>query len=178
MEGTIAEIRMFAGNFAPRFWFFCNGQLLSIAQNSAFFALLGTTYGGNGQTTFGLPDFRGRIALGTGQGAGLPSVQLGEVVGTPSVTITTNQMPAHTHAISGTVNIQAAGDGALGSDPANRYLGPGNFYSAAAELQTMASAVTAVNAAVSGGNQPFANQSPYIGMNYIICSQGIFPSRN
>jgi microcystin-dependent protein len=92
MEGTLAEIRMFAGNFAPRGWFFCQGQLLPIAQWTAVFALLGTTYGGNGQTTFGLPDFRGRIALGTGQGPGLTNVVLGEMAGTQNTTLTTNNM--------------------------------------------------------------------------------------
>ena len=81
MEGTIGEIRMFAGTFAPRNWAFCNGQLLSIAQNTALFSILGTTYGGNGQTTFALPDFRGRSAVGTGQGPGLSSISLGEQAG-------------------------------------------------------------------------------------------------
>jgi microcystin-dependent protein len=178
MEGTIAEIRMFAGNFAPRSWFFCSGQLLSIAQNTAFFSLLGTTFGGDGQQTFGLPDFRGRIALGTGNGAGLPSVVLGQSAGAASVTIVTAQMPTHTHIITGTASIQAAGDGALGTDAAGRYLGPGSFYSGASELQTMGTAVTSMNASVAGNGQPFSNRAPYIGMNYIICSEGIYPSRN
>jgi microcystin-dependent protein len=178
MEGTLAEIRMFAGNFSPRGWQFCNGQLLPIAQWTAVFALVGTTYGGNGQTTFGVPDLRGRVALGTGNGAGLPSVTLGEVAGVPSVTITTNQMPVHTHGITGTASIQAAGDGALGTDAAGRYLGPGSFYSSASELQTMGAAVTALNAAVAGSNVPFSNKSPYLGINYIFCVEGIFPSRN
>jgi microcystin-dependent protein len=107
MEGTIGEIRMFAGTFAPRTWAFCSNQLISIAQNTALFSILGTTYGGNGQTTFALPDFRGRVAVGTGTGPGLPNVQLGQMAGTPTVTLLTTNMPAHNHAVTGTVTIQA-----------------------------------------------------------------------
>lgn len=180
MEGTLAEIRMFAGNFAPRGWQLCNGQLLSIAQWTAVFALVGTTYGGNGQTTFGMPDFRGRIAMGAqnSQGPGLPAIQLGEMSGTPSVTLLSTNIPFHNHTISGTVNIQAAGDGALGSDPTNRYIGPGNFYASAAELQSMAPAQVTLTTAPTGGGQPFNKLPPYLGMNYIICVEGIFPSRD
>src|SRR5690242_20434903 len=108
MEGTIAEIRMFAGNFAPRGWAFCQGQILSIAQNTALFSLLGTTYGGNGQTTFGLPDFRGRTAVGTGQGPGLPSITLGELAGEPTHTLIITEMPAHNHATQTQVNANSA----------------------------------------------------------------------
>ena len=100
MEGTIGEIRMFAGNFAPRSWAFCNSQILSIAQNTALFSILGTTYGGNGQTTFGLPDLRGRVPIGTGQGPGLPNVSLGEMSGTPTTTLLATNMPAHTHTVA------------------------------------------------------------------------------
>jgi microcystin-dependent protein len=180
MDGTLAEIRMFAGNFAPRGWQLCNGQLLSIAQWTAVFALVGTTYGGDGQTTFGVPDFRGRIAMGAqfSQGPGLSAIQLGEMSGTPSVTLLSTNIPAHNHTISGTVNIQAAGDGALGSDPANRYIGPGNFYAGAAELQSMAPAQLALNTTSVGGGQPFNKLPPYLGMNYIFCVEGIFPSRD
>src|SRR4051812_4210500 len=96
-EPFLAEIVMFAGNFAPRGWAFCNGQILSIAQNTALFSLLGTTYGGNGQTTFSLPDFRGRSPVGTGQGPGLATIDLGEVSGAEAVTLLTTQMPVHTH---------------------------------------------------------------------------------
>ena len=97
MEGTIGEIRMFAGNFAPRYWAFCQAQLISIASNTALFSILGTTYGGNGQTTFGLPDFRGRVAVGVGTGPGLSNVVLGEMGGSSTITLTTNNMPAHNH---------------------------------------------------------------------------------
>lgn len=179
MEGYIAEVRMFAGNFAPRSWAFCQGQTLSIAQNTALFSLLGTTYGGNGQTTFVLPDFRGRVAVGTGTGPGLPQVTLGEVAGTATVTLLQTQMPAHTHALTGSLTMQAAGDGTLSTDASNRRIGPGAFYSAsAADLVNMAPLNGTLTAANTGGNQPFSIMQPYLGMNYIICLEGIFPSRN
>jgi microcystin-dependent protein len=179
MEGTIAEIRMFAGTFAPRNWAFCAGQILSIAQNTALFSLLGTTYGGNGQTTFALPDFRGRVAVGTGQGSGLSNISLGEVAGTPTQTLTINQMPIHTHAIAGTLTMQAAGDGTLGTDATNRRVGPGSFYSAsAADLVNMAPLSGSITAGNAGSSQPFSTMPPYLGMNYIVCMFGIFPSRN
>lgn len=179
MEGTIAEIRMFAGTFAPRTWLFCNGQIMSIAQNTAMFSLLGTTYGGNGQTTFGIPDFRGRIPVGTGTGPGLPNVQLGQMAGTPTVTLLTTNMPAHNHTITGTVTLQAAGDGTLTTDPNGRYLGPTGIYSSSADdLQNMAPLTPNLTVGVNGGSQPFSIMPPYIGMNYIICQFGIFPSRN
>ncbi|MFN3849082.1 MAG: phage tail protein [Spirosomataceae bacterium] len=175
MEGTLAEIRMFAGNFPPRGWFFCQGQLLSIAQNTALFSLLGTTFGGNGQTTFGLPDFRGRVAVGTGQGPGLSSYQLGQAAGTETNTILIPNMPAHNH------QMQASGDGptqgtASGASLASstRSTSVPNIYVSGAPNQVpMASATT-----VAGGSQPMNNLQPYLGMNYIICSEGIYPSRN
>ncbi len=178
MEGYLAEVRMFAGNFAPRGWFFCQGQLLSIAQWTALFALLGTTYGGNGQTTFGLPDFRGRVATGTGSGPGLPSVDLGEMAGTPTTTLIITNLPMHNHAITGTVTQQASTDGALTSTPNGRYMGPGSFYADPNELVPMAPAVVSLQTGITGSNQPVNITQPYLGMNYIICAEGIFPSRN
>src|SRR5215212_259973 len=100
MEGTIAEIRLFAGNFAPRNWAFCAGQILPIAQNTALFSLLGTTYGGNGQTTFALPDLRGRVAVGAGQGPGLSNISLGQVAGETTHTLISQEIPAHNHVIN------------------------------------------------------------------------------
>jgi microcystin-dependent protein len=179
MEGTLAEIRMFAGTFAPRGWQLCNGQLLSIAQWTAVFALVGTTYGGNGQTTFGLPDFRGRMALGTGTGPGLPSIQLGEMAGVENTTLLLTNLPFHNHTIGGTLNIRAAGDGVLGTDPGNRYVGPASFYSGDThDLVNMAPATGSLSTAPSGGNQPFNNRMPYTGINFIFCVEGIFPSRD
>jgi microcystin-dependent protein len=180
MEGTIGEIRMFAGTFSPRTWAFCNGQLISIAQNTALFSILGTTYGGNGQTTFALPDFQGRVAVGTGTGAGLPNVQLGEKSGTNTVTLTTANMPAHNHQVNGNVTMQAATDGTLGSDANGRNIGPGNFYATPSPGDVANMAPIAINlpTTVAGNSQPFNNMQPYLGMNYIICMFGIFPSRD
>ena len=180
MEGTIGEIRMFAGNFAPRTWAFCSNQLLSIAQNTALFSILGTTYGGNGQTTFALPDFRGRVAVGTGQGPGLSNITLGQLAGTTNVTLTTGNMPAHTHPLTGTVSPQGnQGAAGLTNDPSNRrFAGTNIFTGAATDLATMAPAVSTLAIGATGGSQPFSIMPPYLGMNYIICLFGIFPSRD
>jgi microcystin-dependent protein len=180
MEGTIGEIRMFAGNFAPRTWAFCNAQLLPIAQNTALFSILGTTYGGNGQTTFGLPDFRGRTAVGTGTGPGLSNVQLGEMAGTPNVTLTTGNMPAHNHPLTGAVTPQAINDAdGLTDSPGNARLGAGTvFTNAASPLVSMLPALSTLAVGNNGSSQPFSILPPYLGMNYIICMFGIFPSRD
>lgn len=184
MEGTIAEIRMFAGNFAPRSWLFCNGQLLSIAQNTAFFSLLGTTYGGDGQVTFAAPDLRGRVAVGAqfSQGPGLPAVQLGEMAGTNTVTLLSINLPAHNHQVVGNISVQASTDGGFVSDPSGRYLGPGPFYTTPpggpGELVNMAPISISLPTSIAGSNSPVSIMQPYLGMNYIICSEGIYPSRN
>ena len=181
MEGTIGEIRMFAGTFAPQAWAFCQNQIMPIAQNTALFSILGTTYGGNGQTTFALPDFRGRVALGTGQGPGLPAVQLGEVAGTSSVTLITANLPAHNHPLTGTVNPTANNDGTgLSNNPTGARMGAsGNIFTTATDEQVnMAPAASTLAVGITGSSQPFSIMPPYTGMNYIICSEGIYPSRN
>jgi len=182
MEGTLAEVRMFAGNFAPRGWQLCNGQLLPIAQWTAVFALVGTTYGGNGQTTFGMPDFRGRIAVGAqfSQGPGLPSVDLGEMSGTPSVTLLLNNLPFHNHTVTGTVTMQGNNNaGGLNEDPMNRKLAATNVFTGNTNaLVNMAPLTTNLQTGFNGSNQPFNSMPPYTGMNYIICVEGIFPSRD
>ena len=181
MEGYIGEILMFAGNFAPRNWAFCNGQLLSIAQNTALFSLLGTTYGGDGQTTFGLPNLQGRVAIHPGQSPGTSSYDLGESAGTEQVTLTTSQMPAHTHATTVAINAaataQAPTDNPSGAVPVG---GSGqNIYAPAPDGATPMNAGMAVpTVAVTGGNQPFSVVQPFQCVNYIICLFGIFPSRN
>jgi microcystin-dependent protein len=172
-EPFLGEIRMFAGNFAPRGWAFCYGQLLSIAQNSALFAILGTTYGGNGTTTFALPDLRGRVPIGTGAGPGLTPRSLGELSGQENVTLTAQQMPSHAHAAqcsSGNGNSNAPA-GKLWSKDAGVQSAT---YTSSAPDGTMAG--TAI--ASAGGSQPHNNMQPYLGMSYIIALQGIFPSRN
>jgi microcystin-dependent protein len=181
MEGTLAEIRMFAGNFSPRGWQFCNGQLLSIAQWTAVFALVGTTYGGNGQTTFGLPDFRSRVAKGTGQGPGLPSVDLGEMSGTETTTLLLTNLPIHNHTLTGSLNPTANNDGTgLTNNPTGGRLGAsGNRFTTASDEQVnMAPAASTLAVGLSGGSQPFSKMPPYLGMNYIFCVEGIFPSRD
>jgi microcystin-dependent protein len=180
MEGYLAEIRMFGGNFAPRAWMLCQGQLLSIAQWTAVFALVGTTYGGDGQTTFGVPDFRGRMALGTGQGPGQPNIDLGEMAGVMSTTLLTTNLPMHNHTLSGAVTPQAnAGTDGQTDDPTNRRLmGSSNFTGATADLVNMANPVSTLTVGNAGSSQPFNNQSPYLGINFIFCVEGIFPSRN
>jgi microcystin-dependent protein len=181
MEGTIAEIRMFAGTFAPRSWAFCAGQILSIAQNTALFSILGTTYGGNGQTTFALPDLRGRTPVGAGQGPGLSNISLGQVSGSETVTLLTTQMPAHTHTLTGNVTMQVNNDTAgLTDDATNRRFGAiGNvFTSATTDLVNMAPLNSTLAIGIAGNSQPVPIRNPYLGMNYIICLEGIFPSRN
>lgn len=170
-EAFISEVRVFAGNFAPRNWAFCNGQLLPINQNQALFSILGTTYGGNGTTTFALPDLRGRMPMHAGQGPGLSPRTLGERSGQPAVTLSTAQMPAHTH------TLRAADGGTTTGAP-----GPGVAMAATAGAKVYRSAsnlvATAAPLASTGGAQPHPNQQPYLGVNFIICLFGIFPSRN
>jgi microcystin-dependent protein len=180
MEGTIGEIRMFAGTFAPKNWAYCQNQILAIASNSALFSILGTTYGGNGVQTFGLPDFRGRTAVGTGNGPGLSPYTLGQMGGTENTTLTITNMPSHSHAVTGTVTIKASSEGVTGIDPTGRNLGPGNTYTTSADLADMATGNTDVklNTVPVGNNIPISNLQPFLAMNYIICMYGIYPSRN
>ena len=171
----IGQITMFAGNFAPRGWAFCQGQLLSIAQNTALFSILGTTYGGNGQTTFALPDFRGRVPIQQGQGPGLSPYSLGEQGGTEAVTLLQTQMPAHVHTAQSSLNAStlAASD----TVPTGNYLASDNQYVNSTNAVMNAGAVV-VTIGIAGGNQPHENRPPYLAINFIIALQGIFPSRN
>ena len=182
MEGTISEIRMFAGNFAPANWAFCNGTIQSIAQNTALFALIGTTYGGNGQTTFALPDLRSRVAIHTGQGPGLLNRILGEMSGTESNVLTANNVSNHTHTAVGNAGILVS------SSDGNQISAVNNFpasngdpiYSSTPDTSVMAPASLALTSSpqAASGGQPIDNMQPYLAMNYIICLFGIFPSRN
>lgn len=176
----MSEIRMFAGNFAPKSWAFCQGQTLAINTNQALFALLGTMYGGNGVTTFMLPNFAGRTAMGTGSGAGIDSWTLGEVTGTPTVTLLTSNLPMHNHA-SGTetASIKTFSEGGDTGSPSNAILAslPGLYSSQPADT-ALRPITTAFSLSVAGGSQPISIQQPFLGMNYIICLYGIFPSRS
>lgn len=175
----IAEIVMFGGNFAPRSWAFCDGQLLPIAQNTALFSILGTTYGGDGRTTFGLPDMRGRTAIGPRTGPGLSPYALGQKGGAEQVTLTVNQMPAHTHTATATAH--ATSTGGNDSSPANNVMAVKNrtnIYSNAAPNVTMSPAAVTVSNANAGGNQAHENRMPYLAINHIIAIVGTFPSRN
>ena len=183
MEGTIAEIRMFAGNFAPRSWLFCNGSLQSIAQNTALFALLGTTFGGDGQTTFALPDLRGRVPVHTGTGPGLSNYQLGQMAGSENNTLTAASVGGHTHAVTGNAGIiVASGDGQTPVAVNNFPAANGDaIYSSATDNSVMAPASLAgvtVAPQTPSGSAPVNNLQPYLAMNFIICVEGIFPSRN
>lgn len=174
MEGYIASIMLFAADFAPKNWAYCNGQLISIAQNTALFSLLGTTYGGNGQTTFALPDFQGRAAVGTGQGAGLSNVTLGEVAGSQTVTLTVNNLAVHTHPVTATLTATSA---APNTDENNGAILAGtNIYAGGANGQL--AGVIEAPSSITGSNQPVNIQQPYLGMNFVICMYGIFPSRS
>ena len=173
-EAYIAEIRLFAGNFAPRGWMSCEGQLLSIAQNTALFSLLGTTYGGNGVNTFALPDFRGRSAVGQGQGPGLSPYVEGQTGGAETVTLSTNQLPAHNHALTANSNTTN-----MSANTAGNYLN-GKTESGESTISSGSALVTLNPASVgaTGGNQPHENRPPYLSMFFIICVESIFPSRN
>jgi microcystin-dependent protein len=168
MEPFLGQLMLVPYNFAPQGWAFCNGQIMSIAQNSALFSLLGTTYGGNGQTTFALPDLRGRVAINSGQGPGLQNYSLGEVAGSESVTLLSTQMPAHTHLVgASTGSAQATPDNAFpGSD------GSTQIYDMAASTTMNPQMIQP-----AGGSQPHENRQPYLVLNYIIALQGVYPSR-
>src|SRR5687768_7321762 len=167
----LGEIRLFPYNFAPRGWAFCNGQILSIAQNTALFSLLGTTYGGNGQTTFALPDLRGRVANSAGQGPGLQNYSLGQVAGAESVTLLASQMPAHTHPFTAPCNTD---DPNAGSPKNNFPAAVGDPIYATTTNATMGAGTTGL----AGNSQPVSIVQPYLTLNYCIALQGIFPSRN
>lgn len=173
----LGEIRPFAGSFAPRGWHYCDGSLQSIAQYDALYVLLGTTYGGDGQTTFALPDLRGRIALSQGQGPGLTNRVLGEVAGTETVTVTAQQMPAHTHLVVVTASeatTPSTANGVVPAAPKNSglfYLPPDVGTQRDCPIET--DSITS-----SGGNEPHNNIMPITAISYIIAMYGIFPSQN
>ncbi|MDO1530352.1 tail fiber protein [Fulvimonas sp. R45] len=189
MEVYLGTIQAFGFNFAPRGWANCSGQILGIAQNTALFSLLGTSYGGNGQTTFALPDLRGRAGLNMGQAPGLSTYNLGQAAGTENATLTLGNMPAHTHAATASTAVQVAG---TTSHPANTptdtnmYLGasgggPGSatIWSDALNSPVKMGGVSgSVQVGMAGSNLPFSLLNPYLVLNFCIALEGIFPPRD
>jgi microcystin-dependent protein len=172
MEPFIGYITLVGFNFAPVGWAFCNGQLLPIAQYPALYSLIGTTYGGDGVNTFALPDLRGRAPIHMGQGGGLSSYVIGEVTGSESVTLNSNQLPSHVHnPLAGAAGTAASPANAIWANTTNGdkiYLTTG----------TPASVMAGQPFVGGGGNQPHENRQPFLALNYVIALEGIFPTRN
>lgn len=178
MDPFIGEIRLLPFSFAPRNWALCNGQILSIASNTALFSIIGTTYGGNGTTTFQLPNLQGQVVTGVGQGPGLRAWDWGEQFGDNGVTLISTEMPAHNHTLTGLNNL-----GSLSSPAANTYLakdgrsgGIVNYMQAAPG--TLNTAMAPPTLGISGDGQPHENRQPFLALNYCIALYGVFPARN
>ena len=184
MEPFIGQVILFAGNFAPRGWALCDGQLLDISSHSALFSILGTTYGGDGRTTFALPDLRGRVAVHEGNGPGLPAMTLGEKTGNPTTTLSVANLPSHTHTAVTTNNLtlQAAPATATEEEGADNALGNATIYADAAATETLRAGsiggdVTVTNTNTGSGTN-FSNQPPTLVLNFIIALVGTYPSRS
>jgi microcystin-dependent protein len=172
MDTYLAEIILAGFSIQPKGWAFCQAQLLSIQQNQALFSILGTTYGGNGIQTFGLPDLRGRTSINWGQGPGLNNYVLGEQSGATTVTLVQNNLPAHTHSLNATAaagNAPSPGGNLVGQSPSGA-----KIYGVGPSTATMAATMVG-NA---GGNLPVPIMQPYLCLNYLIALSGVFPSRN
>lgn len=170
-EPYVGEIRMFAGNFAPNGWMFCEGQTLPISENDTLFTLIGTTYGGDGQSTFNLPNLASRVPIHMGTGPDGTTYQIGEAAGTEEVTLTTQQIPSHSHVLIGTTTT-----GTL-SDPTNNMLSDSpniKLYTAQTPSQSLNNANTITPL---GGSQPHENTQPFLCINFIISLFGVFPSQ-
>ncbi|MGJ1269815.1 phage tail protein [Sphingobacterium spiritivorum] len=196
MEGYLGEVRTFAGNFAPAGWMFCAGTLLSISNYQALYAIIGTTYGGDGVTTFGVPDLRGRVPVGTGQGPGLTNVVLGQKIGTETVTLLSSNLPGHTHsAVVNATNVpfavkvsqaastlHAAVTGSQLGQPMYNNAPTLGFNSDVPDKVMSNSSLNANSLTITttsmGGSLAHENMQPFLTANYIICVEGIFPSRN
>jgi microcystin-dependent protein len=170
-ESFIGSIDMVGFNFAPRNWATCDGQLLSITQNPALFSLLGTQFGGNGQTTFALPDLRGRVPLHQGEGPGLPSYTMGERSGEPNHTLISNEIPAHNHSLAVNTN------GGTSDNPVGNYMAS-NSEGIKQYSNSAGSSANGTSVGNAGGSQPHNNMPPYLCVNFVIALTGIFPSRN
>ncbi|MGH1507173.1 phage tail protein [Ralstonia solanacearum] len=177
MEPFIGEIRMFAGNYAPQGWLLCQGQVIDISTNEVLYALLGTIYGGDGRTTFALPDLRGRLPVGQGQGVGLTARTIGQSMGVEDVTLTQAQIPSHSHtlfATSGTATTITPGPGTMLATVSN----PQGFYNAGTANPPTKAAFSGQAVAVAGASLPHSNHMPTASINYIIAITGIYPSQN
>ena len=172
-EPFVAEIRIFAGNFAPRSWAFCDGQLLPIAQNTALFSLIGTTYGGDGSTTMALPNLQGRAPMHPGRGPGLTNRALGQSGGVEQVTLSTNQLPSHNHSV-GVSSSPATSFSPTNNSVLARSAGAGAYDQNDNASNQMATEVIGD----TGGGQPHNNMQPYLTLNYIIALLGTYPSRS
>ncbi|WP_299187172.1 phage tail protein [uncultured Aquimarina sp.] len=192
MEGYISEIRLWGPNWAPRSWALCHGQLLPVSQNNALFSLIGTIYGGDGRTTFALPDLRGRVPIGPGNGPGLSPYSEGQMGGSEINTLNVTQLPIHTHNViinnageiaipvntaSGDEDESNPGAGVLANTGADNYASSPttNASYAGANIPVSGSQIDIGN---TGGSRPIGNIQPFLGLNYIICLQGIYPSRS
>lgn len=167
----IGEIRLFAGNFAPVGWAFCDGSILPISQNEALFNLIGTTYGGDGQSTFALPDMRGRVPVHQGQGPGLSLHVIGELAGSEQVTLIPSQLPSHNHVLNATTTAASSASGVTGSLTGTA--ATTNFYGSTPGGGALAPQALAN----TGGSQPHNNMAPFLGLSFIIALFGIFPSQ-
>ncbi len=168
MDAFVGELRCFGFTFAPNGWAQCNGQLLAISQNTALFSLLGTTYGGDGRTTFGLPDLRGRVPIGAGQGPGLANYVQGEAAGSEQVTLIATQVPPHSH----TVNASSSASSKSPADALPAATQAGSAYGTAPDLAMSAAMVTG-----GGSGAPHPNLQPYLVLNWCICLYGEYPPR-
>lgn len=184
MEGYIGQIMMFGGNFAPRNWAFCHGQLMSIAQNQATFSILGTAYGGDGRTTFGLPDLRGRVPLGEGAGPGLPTYSLGQRGGAYQTVLNQDNMAPHSHApalhvssANASQNVATAGATVAtpGTVSGRSFVPTAGFNTATPDIAMNSGSISSTPV---GRGVPFNNMQPFQAMNYVICISGLYPSRN
>jgi microcystin-dependent protein len=181
-EPFLGEVRIFGCNFPPRGWAYCWGQLLPISQNTALFSILGTTYGGNGTTNFALPDFRGRVPLGQGQGPGLSSYVIGEQAGSETVTLISTELPAHNHTTD-TRNVPTSADNYTNVPTTGYFVSRFLYHSSSAARAWKPASAPATTLhpntlQPTGGNQPHNNMQPYLALNFCIAYEGIFPARN
>ncbi|MCB0457735.1 MAG: tail fiber protein [Flavobacteriaceae bacterium] len=184
MDGVLGTIMLFGANWAPRNWALCNGQLLAISSNTALFSIIGTTYGGDGRTTFALPDLRGRVPVSYGQGNGLTNRAIGIPFGSESTVLNASNLPAHNHSASLHVSSADSSQTAAtanstiatpGSTEGRTFTATQGFNAASPDVTMNAGSVVTGN---TGGNIPLNNMQPTLAMNYVICINGIYPSRN